>query len=323
LVESAVRDFLELLGLERPDLLPRAKLVGFTKRRTAAYYVYSIWRTDRGAPVPFYVGKGCRDRIVSHRRPSAAHEGPLKARIFAKLERAGIEPLFAILARDLSEADAHAFEMQIIRLLGRINLRTGPLANLTDGGEGMSGHLGLRGRNNPSACAVVAEGRQFGSMCEADLALGLTPGRTRDRIEKGWPGYRRVGEEPKPNRKDTRGIVPRLYRAVVANGIGYHSLRAAARALGVHPPAVLRRIKFGWAGYYYEDEGQRPRSREAYGSQEHWARNAAARVGQCRAVLVDGETFVGINAAARSLGLNEATLRYRCRSENFPAYQLG
>ncbi len=50
-------------------------------------------------------------------------------------------------------------------------------------------------------------------------------------------------------------------RAVYAGGVRYEYLSLAAKKLGVHPPAITRRIQAGWPGDFYEDEGQKPRTR--------------------------------------------------------------
>ena len=46
-----------------------------------------------------------------------------------------------ILSDNLTWENAQEAEIQLIKLYGRINLKTGPLCNMTDGGEGCVGHV--------------------------------------------------------------------------------------------------------------------------------------------------------------------------------------
>ncbi len=84
------------------------------------YYTYAYLREDG---TPYYIGKGQGKRInqPSHsvRRP------PLDRRIFLKT--------------NLTEEEAFRHEKYMIAVLGRKDLGTGILRNLTDGGEGPSG----------------------------------------------------------------------------------------------------------------------------------------------------------------------------------------
>jgi hypothetical protein len=256
-----------------------------------------------------------------HFSPSTKGDNSIKDRIIAKLANANCEPLFSIIASNLTEQDAHDIEMEAIKKTGRINLKTGPLANLTNGGEGMSGYLGLWGSNNPSSRPIIAEGRQFSCCSEADRNLGLTKGRTRYRIEHGWPGYYRVGEDQKPCRKGRRtGISHKGARAVIANGKRYPLLSDAASDLGVCLSAIHKRIHAGWPGYYYEGEDQLPRLRAARHSSEHIASMRSNTTNKSKAVSIDGIVFPSLSKAGRSLGVSYVTIRNKCNDKKFPSY---
>jgi len=85
------------------------------------YYTY-MWLREDGTP--YYVGKGLKKRaFVRHRVGSP----PTKDRI--------------LLQEHPSEADAFAAEMFFISYYGRVDLGTGCLRNLSDGGEGPSGTI--------------------------------------------------------------------------------------------------------------------------------------------------------------------------------------
>jgi Na+/phosphate symporter len=86
------------------------------------YYVYAYVREDH---TPYYIGKGKDKRAwQSHKRSNGSDMLPTdQSRII-------------ILHENLSESQAFALEKQLIEHYGRIDLGTGILRNLTEGGEG-------------------------------------------------------------------------------------------------------------------------------------------------------------------------------------------
>jgi hypothetical protein len=92
------------------------------------YYTYAYLREDG---TPYYIGKGKGDRAYSkHQR------GKSKGGYFTPPEKNKI----LILKNNLTEEEAFKHEIYMIAVLGRIDLGTGILRNLTDGGEGVSGY---------------------------------------------------------------------------------------------------------------------------------------------------------------------------------------
>ena len=87
------------------------------------YYTYAYLRPDK---TPYYIGKGHGRRCYEKARRSI--KTPEKKRII-------------FLKKNLSEADAFKHEVYMIAVLGRKDLGTGILRNLTDGGEGSSGRV--------------------------------------------------------------------------------------------------------------------------------------------------------------------------------------
>jgi hypothetical protein len=83
------------------------------------YYTYAYLREDK---TPYYIGKGKGNRI--HKR----HMVPIPS-----------EDRILFLKKNLTEEDAKKHEIYMINVLGRKNLGTGILRNLTGGGEGSSG----------------------------------------------------------------------------------------------------------------------------------------------------------------------------------------
>lgn len=91
------------------------------------FYVYEHWRPDTGEC--FYVGKGKGRRAWKMRDRNSHHTS-----IVSKLTSLGMCVDVRIISSDLSECDAFTLEATKIAEYGRDNL-----ANLTDGGEGLSG----------------------------------------------------------------------------------------------------------------------------------------------------------------------------------------
>lgn len=97
--------------------------------QNTSYYVYYYLRSKDGISgkkdTPYYVGKGKGKRITTKR-----------ARITVPKD-----PAYRIkIAEGLTEEQAHKIERVHVKLWGRIDLGTGILHNLTDGGEGTSGY---------------------------------------------------------------------------------------------------------------------------------------------------------------------------------------
>lgn len=94
---------------------------------------------------PFYIGKGNHRRKNSHsemaRRNPAPVCGDHKGNIIRELHRNGLEPIIVELSRNEVEGMAFAREIRLISVIGRSNIGKGPLANMTDGGEGGSGTI--------------------------------------------------------------------------------------------------------------------------------------------------------------------------------------
>jgi hypothetical protein len=113
------------------------------------FYVYFLRRPDRKDPFdpdmacPFYVGKGQNGRANSHRweaksllhRPGRKNA---KINIIHKLWKQGLDFEIDIALEALTEQEAYEYEVEAITTYGRIDLGSGCLANLSDGGEGGS-----------------------------------------------------------------------------------------------------------------------------------------------------------------------------------------
>lgn len=98
------------------------------------FYVYMHRRKSTGEP--FYIGKGhLRAKDMAYGRANdLKSRNPIWGNIAKKYD-----VIVEILAHCKTDREALDVECYWVTLLGRINLKTGPLANLTDGGDGHKG----------------------------------------------------------------------------------------------------------------------------------------------------------------------------------------
>lgn len=80
-------------------------------------------------------------------------------------------------------------------------------------------------------------------------------------------------------------------RAVTADGQKFSCLKHAGEAFNVEAGAISSRIKNGWEGYYYEDEGQRPQTKNILGRYR-------------KPLVVEGREFFSASDASRELGID-------------------
>lgn len=126
------------------------------------YYVYAILDPRYSGNIvyldylfshrPIYIGKGRGNRKDFHTfnsRLDTIGGNMLKKNILNKIIHSGLEPIVHILVDNLTEEESFNIEVSLINNIGRRELGTGPLTNLTDGGEGQSGSLSFIGEKNP------------------------------------------------------------------------------------------------------------------------------------------------------------------------------
>lgn len=102
------------------------------------YYVYAY--INPVSQLPFYIGKGKGKRKLFHLREAlnGRDKGSCILEV-KKLLESEILPEIFVLKDGLTEWEAFDFEKQLIADWGRKELGTGPLCNLTDGGDGLRG----------------------------------------------------------------------------------------------------------------------------------------------------------------------------------------
>jgi len=118
------------------------------------FYIYAL--TDPNKPgnfkyneyifnfEPFYIGYGQDNRMFKHLYEYEMKKNPLKGnkikKILKTFNKIIFKKYYIIKIKDnLTEYEAKNIETKMIKTIGRIDLGTGPLTNLTDGGEGTNG----------------------------------------------------------------------------------------------------------------------------------------------------------------------------------------
>jgi len=101
--------------------------------RKPGIYNYGEYKFDYE---PFYVGKGKGNRLKNINGRSKYFK-----RIINKIKELELEPVTIKLKENLEETESFKLEIELIKLIGKKNLKEGPLTNLVDGGEGSSGYI--------------------------------------------------------------------------------------------------------------------------------------------------------------------------------------
>jgi hypothetical protein len=111
------------------------------------FYVYSILDSRKPGNYryndlefsyePIYIGKGKKNRLNDHLKTRALRKNSFKNNKIKNILKENLKPMIIKLKENLSENDALSFEKEYISKIGRYP--NGPLTNLTNGGDGVSG----------------------------------------------------------------------------------------------------------------------------------------------------------------------------------------
>lgn len=121
--------------------------------RDKRFYVY-VYRDPRpGRSMrPIYVGKGTASLGRAELHWLRGSKNRMFAAVLSKIRKAALSPVIEIVGRFDDEAEAFDLERTLIAEYGRRDLKVGPLVNLTDGGDGTTGHLpSIKARRASSA----------------------------------------------------------------------------------------------------------------------------------------------------------------------------
>ena len=199
-----------------------------------AFYVYVHFRPWNGTPC--YVGKGKGRRWLVHESYGADHYNEHLARIFAKA--GGRLPKIKV-RENLTETEALATEVALIAAIGRG--KNGPLVNMTDGGEGVTGFVGRV--KSPEECAAISRGKMGHAVDAA----------TREKISRANAAYyatnpmteeqkRATSIAVKSSPKTKARIVPVPPAAIEEALSGSASIVAVAKKYGVGRRLLNERV---------------------------------------------------------------------------------
>ena len=109
--------------------------------RKPGKYIYGEYEFDHE---PFYIGKGKGKRLYRHLDGKGQSKDPNKYKV-NKIQKIlkdfGKNPIIIKLEQNLFDKDAINIEKMYIKAIGRADINIGPLTNLTNGGDGMSGKI--------------------------------------------------------------------------------------------------------------------------------------------------------------------------------------
>lgn len=87
---------------------------------------------------PIYVGKGTKSRLLKHLTEKQIN--PIKINKINKIRKEGKEPIILKIIDKISNEHSLELEKRLIKKIGRISKKTGPLTNYTEGGETYLGY---------------------------------------------------------------------------------------------------------------------------------------------------------------------------------------
>lgn len=133
-----------------------------------SYYVYILFDW---LGIPRYVGKGKGKRDQSHE--TATDPINILKNEFVEQTWTMLEEIPKIRIREnLTEQEAFYMEIVFIKALGRIDLGTGPLTNMTDGGEGCINAARIGGKVTASRMTAVERRERASRMGKIGGKLG-------------------------------------------------------------------------------------------------------------------------------------------------------
>lgn len=206
------------------------------------FYVYVVFRPNG---TPCYVGKGKGNRWRDHLRGS--HNQHLRRIVSA----AGGDVPIIVVRSGLQEPVAFDVERALIKAIGRG--RSGPLVNLTDGGDGMAGHqFSIESRMKMSRSAT---GKVQSAETVAKRVAKIT-GRKRspaviEKLRQVNLGRKRSEETKSKMRRpktEAHRAKLRLAKLGYKQSLEHIEASAATRRGKPRPPEVLEKVRLGLLG---------------------------------------------------------------------------
>lgn len=190
------------------------------------YYVYVY--IDPLTMIPFYIGKGSKNRCNSHLNEAKSKVcksgNKHKFNKILQLLEWGLYPIIIKIRENLSLKEASFLEEIFIDTIGRKDLGTGPLTNLTSGGEGSKGRIQTEECKNKisNARMGITLIERYGEIEAASIKKKIArPGELN-----GMYGRKRTISEKEHLSKCFKGVIPnrnyKHYFAISPNGSHYY-----------------------------------------------------------------------------------------------------
>jgi len=176
------------------------------------YYIYLHIRLDNGQP--FYVGKGKNNRAFDKRGRNLYWKKIVNKNDYDVI----------FIEENLSEKKSYELEKYWIKRIGRRNLGLGPLANLTDGGDGgdtFSKHPNREIRIKNLSNKMFGKNNHFYGRKHSEDSKNLM-----SKSSKKYRPTEKTKELIKKNNKKSLIVLDEI------NGIFYNSIKEAAEYLG-------------------------------------------------------------------------------------------
>jgi hypothetical protein len=232
------------------------------------FYVYFLERLDG---TPFYVGRGTGNRWLMHEY-KAKRGRSYKDNIICQIRDAGLRVPKRKIAEGLTDTEANELEIELIAKLGRHP--NGPLANMTDGGEGIvempaeseaRRRAKLKGRKKSDETRERL--RRAASNPSAETRRKMSEKARAKIVSEETRQRQSVARKGRPKSAETR---LRMRAAALLRSPEQYQKSAAARRGRTLPPEVREKIRATLTGQKMSDEA---RAKMSESQKRRWIEN--------------------------------------------------
>jgi hypothetical protein len=170
---------------------------------------------------PFYIGKGCNSRFKNHLMPSSLDKDSFFYKKLRSLISKKINPIIEKIYLNLYEKDAYEREIFLISKIGKKTINTGPLFNISDGGDGIT----LKGEEHPNWGKNLKESTR--KKISERLKLN-NPMRNPEVVER--VRLKNLGREPWNKGKSEKR--PEVIKKLSEKKIKYRNIKAISKENG-------------------------------------------------------------------------------------------
>ena len=286
---------------------------------SAEEYNYKKYKFDYE---PFYIGKGRDRQIDSHlfearRNRPTKDPNTFKISVIKNILSSGKEPIRIKIVENLEESIAFQKEKELISLIGRRTFNTGPLTNLTEGGDG-----GPSGKD----LSRIKKGQipwnkgKIGIYSKETLELMSKPKTEEAKQKMRVPHPTIQGENH-----------PKYWLGKAFSAEARKNMRIAQ-----NDPQTRKKKKElaenQWKNMTDEEKTELSRKiseslkgrKQKPRSNEHCRNISEAKKGKSRrgkSIIISGQIFQSITEASKFLDISDGVIRNRIKS-NYPNYSL-